>query len=482
LQKENSKFSSIFPVNLLAIVTENQAIQRAKYCVTSILNKPSKFSTTHFMCKRCANVVQIHIQIRKKGKPKMTPAVTEYANGHVKSEIENLTLIAPENADLLEQATSKPAKKATRQSFNSVTDVEVNIDAGARFVKATINGSFAHFPSVYRVVDEALPKNIPGCFTLDGVNYAAGKSAQFTEGELVTAANNNKIEKIHIWVLSALAHDRKLLKSLQDTKRRKSEPARIRLNIRMLSLSSALESEIKGALNQIEKFTWEGYDYLLQLGGWELQPEGYGAAIAVSSKYPELDQFHLLDMGGGTLTLTQYSVIKYDSGINEPCPSAPLVANGGGIASIIESIHIGLSKSDKSGVKIIPDLIQESLKSSSAKSVEYLYGNKPKNIYKSVNSALGDWVEENPQVKRILTYSLAALLRKEAVFLTGGGFASEVVHEWVSSYLLKNVPNATLERLENSHEINVTGLAGLPSLVPAKRARKPKKAQQEPEI
>ncbi|HAG80475.1 MAG TPA: hypothetical protein DCL61_04715, partial [Cyanobacteria bacterium UBA12227] len=171
-----------------------------------------------------------------------------------------------------------------------------------------------------------------------------------------------------------------------------------------------------------------------------------------------------------------------DSGINEPCPTAPLVANGGGVASIIESIHIGLSKSDKSGVRIIPDLIQEALKSSSSKSIDYLYGNKPKNIYKSVVSALSDWVEESPQVKRILTYTLAALLRKEAVFLTGGGFAAEVIYEWVSSYLLKNVPNATLERLENSHEINVTGLGGLPTLVPAKRARKPKKAQQDSEI
>lgn len=412
----------------------------------------------------------------------MTPAIAESTNGHVKSAIENLAVITAGNVELLDQSDAKIPRKSPRKSRNTVIDVEVNIDAGARFVKATINGSFVHFPSVYRIVDEALPKNIPGCFTLDGINYAAGKSAQFAEGELITASNNNKIEKIHIWVLSALAHDRKLLKSLQDTKGRKSEPARIRLNIRMLSLSTALESDIKEALNQIEKFTWEGYDYLLQLGGWEMQPEGYGAAIAASSKYPELNQFHLLDMGGGTLTLSQYSVIKYDSGLNEPCPSAPLVANGGGIASIIESIHIGLSKSDKSGVKIIPDLIQESLKSSSSKSVEYLYGNKPKNIYKSVASALGDWVEENPQVKRILTYSLAALLRKEAVFLTGGGFASEVVHEWVSSYLLKNVPNATLERLENSHEINVTGLAGLPSLVPAKRARKPKKAQQDLDI
>ena len=412
----------------------------------------------------------------------MTLPTTEITNGHTHASFDELTMMTSETIGLIDQSDAKAKPRKARESRNKVIDVEVNIDAGARFVKGTINGNFVHFPSIYRIVDEALPKNIPGCFTLDGINYAAGKSAQFTEGELVTAGNNNKIEKIHIWILSALAHDRKLLKQLALDKQRKNEPVRIRLNVRMLTLSSALESEIKDTLNQIERFSWEGQEYLIQLGNWELQPEGYGAAIAVVGKHPELDLFHLLDMGGGTLTLTTYSVIKYDSGINEPCPTAPLVANGGGVASIIESIHIGLSKSDKSGVRIIPDLIQEALKSSSSKSIDYLYGNKPKNIYKSVVSALSDWVEESPQVKRILTYTLAALLRKEAVFLTGGGFAAEVIYEWVSSYLLKNVPNATLERLENSHEINVTGLGGLPTLVPAKRARKPKKAQQDSEI
>lgn len=404
----------------------------------------------------------------------MTTPIVTATNGHTQAKVDELEFITSESLELIEQSEAASKSRKTRESRNKVTDIEVNLDAGARYVKATINGNFVHFPSVYRVVEEALPKNIPGCFTHNGINYAAGQSAQFCEGEIVTAGNNNKIDKIAIWVLSALAHDRKLLKQLADEKRRKNEPVRIRLNVRMLTLSSALETDIRKTLGSIERFTWEGQEYLIQLGSWELQPEGYGAAIAVTQKYPELDRFWLLDMGGGTLTATQYSVIKHNSGMVEPCPTAPLVANGGGVASIIESIHIGLSKSDKSGVRIIPDLIQEALKSSSNKSVDYLFGNKPKNIYKSVTSAMSDWVEESPQVKRILTYTLAALLRKESVFLTGGGFASEVIYEWVSSYLLKNIPNAALERLENSHEINVTGLAGLPSLIPDKRARKPK--------
>lgn len=392
--------------------------------------------------------------------------LTEY----IPATLENLeATIAPD------PVPDKPKKP--RQTYNKVIDVNIDIDAGARYVKASINGSFVHFPSVYRLVDEALPKNIPGCFTLDGINYAAGKSASFTEGELVTASDNKKIEKIHIWVLSALAHDRKLLKSIQSQKSRKSQPASLRLNVRMLSLSSALESDIKQALESVERFTWEGYDYLIQLGGWELQPEGYGAAIEVCLKNPDLDFFHLLDMGGGTLTLTNYSVIKFDNGINEPSPSAPMVANGGGIAGIIEAIHIGLSKSDKSGVRIVPDLIQEALKSSTEKSVDYLFGNKPKNIIKSVNSALSDWVEESPQVKRILVYTLAALLRNEPVFLTGGGFGATVIYNWVSNYLSKNVPNSRLEKLENPHQVNVTGLAALPSLAPIKRAKKHKKSE-----
>jgi hypothetical protein len=401
------------------------------------------------------------------------------ANGHsasaVLADFTPATLEDLEATIAAETVQAKPKK--ARQTYNKVIDVNIDIDAGARYVKASINGSFVHFPSIYRLVDEALPKNIPGCFTLDGINYAAGKSASFTEGELVTAGDNKKIEKIHIWVLSALAHDRKLLKSIQSQKSRKSQPASLRLNIRMLSLSSALESDIKSALESIERFTWEGQDYLIQLGGWELQPEGYGAAIEVCSKNLDLDFFHLLDMGGGTLTLTSYSVIKFDSGINEPSPSAPMVANGGGIAGIIEAIHIGLSKSDKSGVRILPDLIQEALKASSDKECNYLFGNKPKNIIKSVNSALSDWVEESPQVKRILVYTLAALLRNEPVFLTGGGFGATVIYNWVSNYLSKNVPNARLERLEKPHQVNVTGLAALPSLVPPKCAKKHKKAE-----
>ena len=351
------------------------------------------------------------------------------------------------------ETAKKP--KQRRQHHNAWTDVNITLDAGARFVKSLVNGLFCHFPSTYRVTESALPLMLMGCFGWNGSNYACGYTAQMVEGSLERASNANKIDKIHIWVLAALTHNTGLLAELKASRKRKNEPARLRLNITMLTLSSALESQIRASLDAIDSFVWEGQEFKVSIKNLTILPEGYGSAVTIARHHPNLFRFHVLDLGGGTLTLTEY----IQSAPLRPAPVIQHIANGGGISGVITSVHITLSKSDKSGARIIPDLIQEALRASTDKECMYLFGNKPKNIATSVKSAMDDWLSDNPQVFNILSYALAALLRGEYLYLAGGGFCCQIVAAWLTSWLIKGAAgNGNVEVLPDAYKINLMGI------------------------
>lgn len=378
-------------------------------------------------------------------------------NGHKPEATIELTNDVPlETLPIIEPETVQKEKKKRTQHHNKWADIDLTIDAGARFVKCLVNNQFHHFPSTYRIADGALPLMLFGCFQWNGENYATGATAEMVEGQLERASNANKIDRIHIWVLAALTHNTGLLAELRDSKKRQKEPIRIRLELTMLTLSSALQSEIRALLEAIDSFVWEGQEFKVAIKNLKILPEGYGSALFACKNKPELQRFHVLDLGGGTLTLTEY----LQSSPGKPAPVLQRIANGGGISSIITSVQIGLSKSDRSGARILPELIQESLRASTDKECFYLFGNRPKNIASSIKSALDDWLSDNPQCFNLLSFALSALLRNEAVFLTGGGFGCQIVTTWVINWLSKgSAGKGHLEVLPDSYKINLLGIS-----------------------
>lgn len=379
--------------------------------------------------------------------------MTFTTNGHKPTATIEQASDAPTPATSHQNLPDAQNPQKRRAHHNKWVSVSITIDAGARFVKTLVGGQFSHFPSVYRIADDTLPLNLLGCFTWNASHYAVGAVADMVEGQMERASNANKIDKIHLWVLGALTHNTKLLSELQASKKRLKEPVRLKLDITMLTLSSALQQQIRASLEAIDSFTWEGQEFKVAIDSLKILPEGYGSAVTISAQNPDVQRFHILDLGGGTLTLTEYQASH-----GRPAPIVQKIANGGGISSIITSIQIGLSKSDKSGARIIPELIQESLKASTEKECIYLFGNKPKNIASSVKSAMDDWLADNPQCQNILSFALAALLRDEHLYLTGGGFACLIVKAWVAQWLSKGCgERGHIEVLPDCYKINLTG-------------------------
>lgn len=392
---------------------------------------------------------------------------TQTANGFVPSE--------PIIIEVIEDIRPKVQRKRT----NAYCNLEINLDAGANHVKGIVK--FAdieqniHFPSRARIVDgEISPDNV-GNFSYDGTNYASGKSADYYKGEWLEAREGNKIDYLDVWFLSALTHAKKVL--LETGKRRKTNSiVKLRCYIRLLTLSKERKGEIEKILNAIERFIFNNCEYEISIASLEVFTEGYGSAIAALKLDETVDRINILDMGGGTLSFTSYS-----NEFEELDERERTIADCGGINAIVGALQLGMSSKDNAGVQLYPELLEKSLRVSRTKQVLYDFGSDISNIFPAFTSAMSDWLRINPQVQQVLKNVRFALINGEKIYLTGGGFSSTVIREYVTDYLLrangvgtkskrKKTDEILIDKeliipLENGHTLNITGLQSLPSLI-----------------
>ena len=116
---------------------------------------------------------------------------------------------------------------------------------------------------------------------------------------------DNKLSHLDVWILGALTHYRKVLKSAVESRRKKTQPVQINLWLRVVTLTSPQRKELDKMLKQISDFTWENLDFKVTVKACEFIDEGEGAALEVVKLYNH-ELFHLLDLGGGTITVTTY--------------------------------------------------------------------------------------------------------------------------------------------------------------------------------
>jgi hypothetical protein len=398
----------------------------------------------------------------------------EYTNGHQ----HDVTL-----ADIQQVTTTNKPKSTRKPNVNTIQDIEINLDAGANHIKGIVKygeiEQSIHFPSRAKTVDGNISIDNVGNFQFQSTNYASGKSAEYYLGEWLEAKEGNKIDFIHIWLLSALSHAKEVLIKASKAKRSKNKPVNLCLWVRLLTLSKERRGEILENLNTIKSFSFNGEVYQLTIGCLEVFTEGYGSALAAwdiskkdDSDNQKTESINVLDMGGGTLSYTSYST-EFDR-LEE---RERTIANCGGINAIVATIHTGLNSRDQTGVTIDIDFIEKALRKSKSKTLLYDLGSEITNIFNNFESAMSEWLRKNPQVVQVLKTVRFALMNGEKIYLTGGGFCSVVIEEYIKQYLCKmkkeGVKNTAsviksdlIIKLDNCHNLNITGLKLLPSLKP----------------
>ncbi|MEM7555280.1 MAG: hypothetical protein AAF378_14490 [Cyanobacteria bacterium P01_A01_bin.84] len=391
-------------------------------------------------------------------------------NGHTKTEqtTQNLTMI--ETAEQLETKTeetkqpkTKKVKAEQKPKPNAIAYVDVVLDAGSHSNKSMIDGYENSFASVFKEIKGDLPSGMAGCFSYKNKNYIVGELADGFPGKLVYAFEDNKIKCLDIWLIGALTSDCDFLDELIADKKSKNKyksmPIRLSVDLKLLSLSSSKKGDISKILNNLKSFTYRGKEFELSINNLDdefIYSEGYGAALtakqAINSR-----EFYILDLGGGTLTLTQYR-----NGRELPKAVNRHIATGGGMQIVAEQIYKAVSKADKGGQEFRLSGIFASLKACRRKDegyyTPYCLGRKNIDISEQIPDGLQNWIDENPTIKKVLTEARERLNSGFNIFATGGGFASVIIADWISDYITEDIDSSNFQVLDNPANINVTGM------------------------
>jgi hypothetical protein len=359
--------------------------------------------------------------------------------------------------------STEKESKVRRDRQNPVTSIQLHLDAGSSRTKFVANEWVGSYPSVFKEVAGELPSGVLGCFSIGGKNYAVGRVASSLNGTVIEAFRDNKIKFLNIWLIGALANHPDLLSSIAEERKYRGKPARLKINLRLLSLSSSKKNDIFKILAGTKTFIYEGVSFEIEIvtGKNYLLPEGYGASlVAMHQIPPSCQEFHILDLGGGTLTFSTYLAGR------EPRAVEQTPGSGNGMKAIIERLCIALGRTDRGGVQFKKDGIESCLRNSKPigdgkHSVKYRHGTEILEIGCEVNNALSEWVAEMPMVETLLSKASQALLNGSPVFATGGGMAISAIADWVQRYCCVDIAEPQFHILPNAQDVNITGLRHL---------------------
>jgi hypothetical protein len=373
--------------------------------------------------------------------------------------IENTTngKTAP-TATAIASDTTAPATAPKKPK--TVTMPELILDGGSSRTKYYLEKVTGSYQSVCRQFTKTteLPTGYLGVFKIGDNGYAVGDSALSLSGGSVEEgyANDNKIKLLNVWIVGALCtHPSFLFKRIKKSKG--VEVIKIDLKLALLSLSSHRKKEIEKAFSNL-KFEFDERLFEVNITSYNLYPEGYGAACAAKKLIKESGgkdvKFHVLDLGGGTLTHTPYS---NQNGV--PRASNQNSVSGAGVVSITEFFAKEASKGDTGGniyhFSRIKDALESSTVSQSGEySAEIVLGDSTRDLGDRLKSGLESWAREIIGVRELLRDVKQILRKGERIYLTGGGFKIAAVQAFITHYLGSEL----VAVLDNPDTVNITGL------------------------
>ncbi|MEM9927267.1 MAG: hypothetical protein AAF915_26580 [Cyanobacteria bacterium P01_D01_bin.50] len=361
------------------------------------------------------------------------------------------------NTEVKETIAPKITKpKTTRKP----TIPELFIDGGSARTKYYLDKISNSYPSVAQEFkkEHELPTGVLGVFKLKGKSYAVGESATSLSGGIIKEgyADDNKIKLLQVWIIGALTmHDSFLFKRM---KKQKEGLVEIDLKLSLLSLSTHRKAEIERTFKELS-FEFDEREFKINVVDYSIYPEGYGAACAakriLKAEKNKDKKFHVLDLGGGTLTHTPYSNLN---GI--PRSATQHSVSGAGVMAICEFFAEEATKGGDTGGNIYrASRLKEALEASQIVNDEYSammdLGNDVKDLGQRLHSGLQAWSREIIGVRELFKDIRQLIRKNERIFLTGGGFKVEAIRHFVINHL----GNSDLVSvLENPHDVNITGI------------------------
>jgi hypothetical protein len=365
------------------------------------------------------------------------------------SQLNGLATIAPDQStDLAVVETKKSKTPKTPELF---------LDGGSARTKSYLEKVSTSYQSIVRVFPKGheLPTGYLGVFKIGEIGYAVGDSAlSLSGGKLEEGyANDNKIKLLPIWIIGALTtHPSFLFKRMKS----KADVINIDIKLSLLSLSSHRKKEIEKAISDIQ-FDFDERKFKVKVVSYALYPEGYGAACAakqlIKASKGKDTKFHVLDLGGGTLTHTPYSNLN-----GVPRASNQNSVSGAGVMSITEFFAKEACKGDTGGNIYHFSRLKEALESSQIINGEYsaelILGDSTKELGNRLHSGIEAWSREIIGVRELLRDIRQILRKGERVFLTGGGFKIEAIRHFITQYLDSDL----VVCLDNPEDVNITGI------------------------
>lgn len=361
------------------------------------------------------------------------------------------------NTEVKERVTPKTTKTKTTRKPRLP---ELFIDGGSSHTKYYLDKISGSYQSIAQEFDrhQELPTGYLGVFSIGNKSYAVGDSAKSLSGGVIKEGyvDDNKIGLLQVWVIGALTmHDGFLHKYM---KKQKTGIVEIDLKLSLLSLSSHRKKEIEKAIKSIT-FTFDEREFKINVVEYVLYPEGYGAACAakrwLKSNACKDKKFHVVDLGGGTITHTPYSNLN-----GVPRASTQHSVSGAGVAAITDFFAEEATKGgDTGGIVYKASRLRQTLESSQIVNDEYTavmdLGNRDVELGSRLHSGLQAWAREIIGVRELLRDIKHLIKKGERVFLTGGGFKVEAIRHFTLNYL----GNSELVMvLDNPQDVNITGI------------------------
>jgi len=310
------------------------------------------------------------------------------------------------------------------------------IDAGNGNTKVSIGGESEVIPSLLSQNDG---NYIRGGFTLDSEQWILGwDNVNRADAFSIANKDTGKLDNLHLMLAGAISSMRHQVNSGDI------------LKVHVLTLNTNKRDSIETSVaRSIQNLSIDNEDLSLAVELTGVYPEGYGAALYACSLYPTHKRVAVLDMGNGTLNLSQY--FQAQDGLPRR-ESFTFVPEGVGkfVSKVSDLLTVETSNGD-----VDEGLIRQALDSNSYR---YLNSYDGLNIWEHAVKATATWTEQ-PKVKQMLVHCLRLINSGVPVVLVGGGFSLHCLSQRVIEVLTSQGHADLLTLAESPVTIGVEGLA-----------------------
>lgn len=338
--------------------------------------------------------------------------------------------------------------KATTKA-KSIKAQNVVIDAGNGNTKIWIAGHTEIIPSVLC----ATPGDyIRGGFRLGGSEWTMGWDClSRPDKKMIGEQDTGKLDFLPELIAGAISAQFHLIRT----------NAPISLHILTLNVDKRnyIEAQVQKLNDQ--GITVDGIKVTGEFSVANIYPEGYGASLAAASWFKDKSRVCVLDVGNGTMNLSQYFVAPSASPTKRS-GSLDFVATpkafprresftwvSAGVSDYVDILKELMTQETSNG-RVEDFLLRQALESN-----RYLYLSNYEGmpIWETASKAAQVWIEQ-PKVKRLLVQVRSNLQQGIPVLLVGGGNSIKVIQET----LIKVLDN---ENLHAPDEASILGVKGL---------------------